>query len=104
MTTIFCIWLIFSLTFIRTEIMSRRRTTQGRLEPTPPPNSTTIDILIAQHVANALAIYKASMTNTSGQSEGGGRSGIHGENSGGPRVCTYKDFLNYISRSFYGSE
>lgn len=76
------------------------------LKPTPVPTtsieSTAIEVMIVQQVANSLAAYEDNRNNTSRKSGCG--SDIHGNDRGGPRVYTYKDFMNCKSMSFYDNE
>lgn len=103
----------------RRSIRINRKLTQGEQEgqpeqPPPPPvvkitmESTTLEKLIAQRVTNALVNYQTIWNTTSGEHQGGGTNGqgssYHGGNVGPTRACTYKDFMSYTPKSFYGNE
>ena len=69
---------------------------------TPPVfNPLAMEAIIAQRVTEALVAYE--LAHPGDGNGGGGGAGNPGGNSGNPKPCSYKDFINCKPHNFAGT-
>ena len=82
--------------------MPPKRSRCDRLRPTSKLGTTTIDLMIPQHVTNTRVTYEVNKNNTLEKSGVG--SSTYASNNNVPQAHIYKEFMKYQPRSFYENE